>query len=166
LKRRLQSQPPSAPRTGGYLDLAAIGVLVVDDNPNARTLIAEVLRGLGCGRVYKVSSAEAALAQLKSARIDLVFADVEMPDMNGLEFVRRVRAAPDPAVAGVVIVIVSAKATQARVMEAGVSGANSFLCKPYSVSALVRCMNEGFASRRWAEHPEAPRGRRPKIIDA
>jgi two-component system chemotaxis response regulator CheY len=161
----LQSQPPSAPSSSGYLDLGSIGVLVLDDNPNARILIAEVLRGLGCGRIYKTSTAEAALAQLKSAKIDLVFADVEMPDLNGLEFVRRVRALPDPAVAGMVIVMVSAQATQARVMEARVSGANSFLSKPYSVSALVRCMNEGFASRRWAERPDAPRGRGPKIIE-
>jgi len=91
---------------------------------------------------------------------------IEMPDLNGLEFVRRVRASPDPEVAGVVIVMVSAQATEARVMEAGVSGANSFLCKPYSVSALVRCLNEGFASRRWAEHPDAPLHRGPRIIDA
>lgn len=162
----MNAAPPSRNSASGYIDLSRINILVVDDNPNARALISEVLRGLGVGKVHKAASGEAAMAILRGGGIDMIFADVEMPQQNGLEFVREVRKSANPAIAGVVVVMVSAQATAARVMEAGVSGANSFLCKPYSVSALVRCMNEGFASRRWAEAEGQRKGLEPKIIDA
>jgi len=148
------------------MDLGRTSVLVLDDNANALTLIAEVLRGLGCGKIYRAMNAEAAMAQLKSGGVDLVFADIEMPDGNGFEFLHQVRASPNPAIAGVVIVMVSAQATESRVMEARVNGADSFLCKPYSVSALARCMGEGIAGRRWAEHGDPPHRREAKVIEA
>jgi len=162
----MQSLPPKRPSPDRYLALGRTSVLVLDDNANALTLIAEVLRGLGCGKVYRVMNAEAAMAQLNSGSVDLVFADIEMPDGNGLEFVRQVRASSNPAVAGVVIVMVSAQATESRVMEAGVSGADSFLGKPYSVSGLARCLGEGIAGRRWAEQADPPRRREPKVLEA
>jgi len=162
----MNAAPPKRPSAGGFIDLSRIRTLVVDDNPNARALLSEVLRGLGVGKVHNAESGQAAMATLRFNEIDIVFADIEMPNQDGLAFVRELRHAANPAIAGVVVVMVSAQATAARVMEAGVSGADSFLCKPYSVSALVRCMNEGFAGRRWAQSEGRPKGLEPKIIDA
>jgi CheY-like chemotaxis protein len=133
---------------GEHLDLTAMKVLVVDDNANMRNLIAEVLRCLGVNKVFKVESAQAGRTILQAGGIDLVFADIEMAGENGVEFVRQVRASPNPRIAEVVIVMVSAHATESRVIEAGAAGANSFLVKPFSVSAFARRLAEGFANRR------------------
>lgn len=67
---------------------------------------------------------------------------------NALEFVSWVRAQRDPRIAEVVIVMVSAHATESQVIGAGAMGANSFLVKPFSVSAFARRVAEGFAHRR------------------
>jgi CheY-like chemotaxis protein len=131
-----------------HLDLTALKVLVVDDSPNMGKLIAEVLRCLGVNKVFKAESAAAGRMVLKACEIDLIFADIEMAGENGLEFVRQIRASPTPRIADVVIVMVSAHATEGRVMEAGAVGANSFLVKPFSVSALARRLAEGIANRR------------------
>ena len=131
-----------------HLDLAGLKVLVVDDSANMRNLIAEVLRCLGVNKVFKVESAQAGWMVLQAGGVDLVFADIEMAGENGVEFIRRVRASPDPRIANVVIVMVSAHATESRVIEAGAAGANSFLVKPFSVSAFARRLAEGFANRR------------------
>lgn len=135
-------------KTAEHLDLTALKVLVVEDNANMRNLIAEVLRCLGVSKVFKVESAEAGRMVLQAGGIDLVFADIEMAGENGVAFVRQVRASPNPRIANVVIVMVSAHATETRVMEAGAAGANSFLVKPFSVSAFARRVAEGFANRR------------------
>ncbi len=133
---------------GEHLDLSALKVLVVDDNANTRNLIAEVLRSLGVNKAFKAESAAAGRMILQAGEIDLIFADVEMAGENGLEFVRQVRASPHPKIADVVIVMISAHATESRVIEASLAGANSFLAKPFSVSALARRLAEGFANRR------------------
>ncbi len=132
----------------GHLDLTALKVLVVDDSPNMGKLIAEVLRCLGVNKVFKAESAAAGRMVLKACEIDLIFADIEMAGENGLEFVRQIRASPTPRIADVAIVMVSAHATEARVMQAGAVGANSFLVKPFSVAALARRLAEGIANRR------------------
>jgi len=134
--------------TDGHLDLSALKVLVVDDKANMRNLIAEVLRSLGVNQVFKADDARTGRMMLQAGGVDLVFADIEMGGGNGLEFVSWVRAQRDPRIAEVVIVMVSAHATESRVIEAGAMGANSFLVKPFSVSAFARRVAEGFAHRR------------------
>ena len=147
--------------SGDYLDLTDVCALLVEDNANTRTLIAEVLRGLGINKIFKADSAAAGWAVLQSGGVDLVFADIEMGGENGLEFVSRVRAAQDSQIAQVVIVVVSAHATEARVIKAGAVGANSFVGKPFSVSRLARAIAEGFANRRMLAKAAAARASGP-----
>jgi CheY-like chemotaxis protein len=144
-----------------YLDLSPITVLVLDDNANMCSLIAEVLRCLGARKVLKAESASAGRMILQSGGVDLVLADIEMAGETGLEFVRQVRANANPAIAEVVIVMVSAHATESRVIAAGAAGANSFLVKPFSVTAFARRVAEGFAHRYALMQAEAARAGAP-----
>jgi hypothetical protein len=141
----------------GYLDLSAIGVLVLDDNLNTQSLIAEVLRSLGVSKIHRSQSAHSARMILQAGGIDLVFADIEMVGENGLEFVHKLRASQDPRLANVVVVMVSAHATESRVIEAGAVGANSFLVKPFSVASFAKRLAEGFANRKAALEAAARR---------
>lgn len=81
-------------------------VLLVDDDWVCREVATELLRGNGVG-VTAASSGQEALALLDTRRFDLVFMDLHMPDMGGVETARRIRQ--DPARARVPIVVMSAE---------------------------------------------------------
>jgi CheY-like chemotaxis protein len=141
--------PQSAQPDGKYLDLRDLAVLVLDDNANTRTLISEVLRGLGVRRIYRTASCSDALSVMKSHAIDVLFVDIELEGDDGLGFIRKVRAAPEPKICNAAAIIVSSHATEARVMEAGVVGADGFLSKPFTVGGFAKRLTEGLAARRW-----------------
>ncbi|WP_372786658.1 two-component system response regulator [Phenylobacterium sp.] len=162
----MKPAPPNRTSADGDIDFSRISALVVDDTPKSRELLSEVLRGLGAAKIDKAASGEAAMGFLRAGGVGIVFADIKASTQDGLDFIRKVRGSPDAAIAGVVVVMVSAQPTAERVMEAGVSGANSFLSKPYSVSALVRCVKEGFANRASSQDENRPKGPEPWIIDA
>jgi CheY-like chemotaxis protein len=147
--------PQANQAIGNYLDLRDLAVLVLDDNANTRTLISEVLRGLGVRRIYRTGKCSEGLMVLKSHAIDVMFVDIEMDGEDGLSFVKLVRGSPEPKVANAAAVIVSSHATEARVMEAGVVGADGFLSKPFTVGAFAKRMTEGLAGRRFMT--QAPR---------
>ena len=128
---------------------------MLDDNANTRTLIAEVLRGLGVRKIYRSDSCADAMSVLKTHAIDMLMTDIELTGEDGLKFVRAIRAAPDRKIANVAVVMVSSHATEARVMEAGAVGADGFLSKPFTVAALAKRLTEGLAARRWAPNPQS-----------
>lgn len=141
--------PQAKQAIGNYLNLQDLAVLVLDDNANTRTLISEVLRGLGVRRIYRTGKCSEGLMVLKSHAIDVMFVDIEMDGEDGLEFVKMIRGAREPKVANAAAIIVSSHATEARVMEAGVVGADGFLSKPFTVGAFAKRLTEGLAARRF-----------------
>ena len=78
-------RPEALPRCDG------IRVLVVDDDPDGRELIALLLRDAGAG-VTVAASATEALRALGSARPDVLISDLAMPEIDGYELIRRVRS--------------------------------------------------------------------------
>jgi CheY-like chemotaxis protein/two-component sensor histidine kinase len=96
-----QSRPPApaaaATRAYGPLDhppeLVGLHVLVVDDAPDARDLLQTVLERCG-SRVTVAASAAAALAAIECEVPDVLLSDIGMPDENGFDLIRKVRALP------------------------------------------------------------------------
>lgn len=72
--------------------LAELRLLIVDDNKQMRTIIGTVLAAAGVRHLHYAADGKRALEVLAEAPVDCVFCDYEMPVMNGLEFVTRVRA--------------------------------------------------------------------------
>ena len=66
--------------------------LVVDDSAMMRQLILMTLKKMGCTSVVDASNGRVALEKLLTHRIDIVLTDIDMPEMNGLEFIERARA--------------------------------------------------------------------------
>src|ERR1700761_7565602 len=141
--------PQSAQPQGKYPDLRDLSVVVLDDNANTRTLISEVLHGLGVRKIFRTGSCSDATSVMKSHTVDVVFADIELGGEDGLSFVPRVRGARDPKICNAATIMVSSHATEARVMEAGVVGADGFLSKPSHVGALAKRLTEGLTARRY-----------------
>ena len=103
-------------------------VLVVDDASVPRVALARRAAALGL-RVEQAADGRRALEALRSGPFDLVFLDLEMPEMDGQAVLERMKA--DPALREIPVVVVSAVDDLARTARAIASGAEDFLPKPF-----------------------------------
>jgi two-component system, chemotaxis family, sensor kinase CheA len=101
-------------------------VLVVDDTAVVRELERSILEGAGY-RVRTAADGRLALAALADAPADLVVTDVEMPDCDGLELTRAIRA--QPGLAGLPVVVVTSRSSEADRRLAMDAGADAYLVK-------------------------------------
>jgi len=118
------------------LAVAAVGtltVLVVDDDPTFCVIMCEILKMYNA-RVFTAYSAEEAIAVLEATAPDLILTDVMMPEVDGLTFVRRIRA--EQPYARVPVIVVSAGVSSREQAAALQAGADSFLPKPFSLKDL------------------------------
>lgn len=118
--------------------LDAISILVVDDNRQMRMLVRSVLRGFGFTRLYEAVDPAEALEIMRVTPIDLLITDVAMKPIDGLEFARMVRRAPDSPNSFVSIVVMSGHSGRRMVAEARDAGVNSYLVKPVTAQNLYQ----------------------------
>ncbi|MGH3303558.1 MAG: response regulator transcription factor [Streptosporangiaceae bacterium] len=107
-------------------------VLVVDDEPNIRELVQVALRFHGCS-VTTAGTGRAALRQADAARPDLIVLDVMLPDLDGFEVCRRLRAAGNE----VPVIFLTARDTSSDTVTGLALGGDDYVTKPFSVEALV-----------------------------
>ncbi|HWY49636.1 MAG TPA: response regulator [Bryobacteraceae bacterium] len=113
-----------------------LDVLIVDDSAAIRKILQRVLRQaeIPIGTVYEASDGVEALEILKQQTVGLIFSDINMPNMDGLEFLTRVRA--KQAWQSLPIVMVSTEGTQAQVLEAVQRGASGYVRKPFTAEQI------------------------------
>ena len=114
--------------------LSDLNLLIVDPVSSVRHMTAGLLRGLAVSSARLASNAQDALLQMRRQRPDLVLAEWDMPEMDGLDLLRAMRA--DAALADVPVVLVTASIERGRVDEAIQCGVSDLLVKPYSVQRL------------------------------
>lgn len=112
-----------------------MNVLVVDDSRATRAYVRGALKaGFSCDVVEATSGFEA-LRLLPRAAFDLVVTDINMPDINGIELVRFIRASDKHASVPVLIISTqSSPKDQQRILAVG---ANEFLAKPFEADELI-----------------------------
>lgn len=114
-------------------------VLIVDDEPNIAISVDFLMRREGF-EVLVAHDGEEGLARIRDDRPDLVVLDVMMPKLDGFEVCRAVRA--DPTLAGVRILMLTAKGRAAEI-EKGLSlGADAYIPKPFATRELVAKVKE------------------------
>ena len=109
-------------------------VLTVDDAKAVRTMIAFTLEPLG----YTVVQAEHGrdgLDKLRTNKVDLIITDLNMPVMDGFEFIRNVRA--DSANTGVPIIMLTTESAPEKKAEGKAAGATGWLNKPFDEKQLA-----------------------------
>ena len=107
-------------------------VLVVDDEPNIRELVQVALKFHGCS-VTTAATGKEALRHAEADRPDLVVLDVMLPDMDGFEVCRRLRAAGNE----VPVIFLTARDTSSDTVTGLALGGDDYVTKPFSVEALV-----------------------------
>jgi PAS domain S-box-containing protein len=120
----------------GVGDLTGTHVLAIDDEADALGLLRDVLELAGA-TVTTASSASAALATLESIKPDAILADIGMPEMDGHDLIKAIRALPDPAVRNTPAVALTAFARSEDRTKALVSGFEMHLAKPVDPGELV-----------------------------
>jgi response regulator RpfG family c-di-GMP phosphodiesterase len=103
-------------------------ILIVDDEPSGRETLAALLHSQHYQLAFAVGGADA-LAQAPKLQPDLILLDVMMPEINGFEVCRRLRA--DPAIAEVPIVLITALDDRGSRLEGIEAGADDFVTKPF-----------------------------------
>jgi len=109
-------------------------VLIVDDEPNIVVSLEYLMKKEGYD-VAVATDGDAALAQLKSFRPHLVLLDIMMPRKSGYEVCEAARA--DPDLAGIRIVMLTAKGRDFEVAKGMALGADAYVTKPFSTKDLV-----------------------------
>ncbi len=115
-------------------------VLIVDDDPFIRKLIATTLEGVSAFELHEARDGEEAvqIARRESPRV--VFLDIDMPRLDGIEACRQMRA--DATMTGAKIVMLTATAEDSARARAHEAGADFFLTKPFSPLDLLRLVAE------------------------
>ena len=108
-------------------------ILVADDNADILGLVKAVLERSGYD-VVTVSDGAQALASVDQRKPDLAVLDITMPEIDGLEVLRRLRA--DSRTSGLPVLLLSAQAQEADVVRGFATGASAYLKKPFSPRQL------------------------------
>jgi CheY-like chemotaxis protein len=114
---------------------AQLVILHVDDDPMNLRVVSEILSAFGFTGV-QAGSGEEALDQLIGRRFDVVLMDIHMPQMSGIEVVRRLRASRGPARSTPVIALTADVLTRTRAEYLSL-GFDDFVTKPILVSRLL-----------------------------
>ena len=114
-------------------------ILIVDDDPGIRRLIATTLEDVSGYRMSEAGDGEEAVTRARDAHPEIVFLDIDMPRLNGIETCRRLRS--EPGTADATIVMLTGDSEHDAELEARRAGADLFLTKPFSPLHLLRLVD-------------------------
>ena len=124
-------------------------VLVIDPVPSGARLLGELMKDLGARNIYSETTDVRALSAVKAIEPQLIFTELKGPNLDGLDFVRRLRRS-DMASRQAPVIIVTAEATAGAIVAARDAGAHEFLRKPYTIKDLLRRLEAvSLRSRDW-----------------
>ena len=108
--------------------------LVVDDFSTMRRIVRGLLKEMGCTNVEEAEDGQIALNTLKGAKFDFVVSDINMPNMNGFELLKAIKA--DANLKHLPVLMVTAEARKEDIVLAAQSGAAGYIVKPFTKATL------------------------------
>lgn len=113
-----------------------LDVLIVDDSAAIRKILQRVLKQteIPIGTIYEAGDGLEALESLRKQPVGLVLSDINMPNMDGLEFLTKLRA--EQMWSNIPVLMVSTEGTQAKVLEAVERGASGYVRKPFTAEQI------------------------------
>jgi two-component system chemotaxis response regulator CheY len=116
--------------------MSEVRALIVDDSSVMRKIVERSLRqaGLDTLVVFEAGSGVEGLDQLKIQKVDLILTDINMPSMDGLEFLRQVRE--QNLAPGVPVVMITTESSEQSVKQAIQSGAQGYIRKPFTAEQV------------------------------
>ena len=117
-------------------------ILVVDDFPTMRRIIRNLLKDLGYENVDEAEDGAMGLEKLRNGSFDFVVSDWNMPNLDGLEMLKQIRA--DANLAKLPVLMVTAEAKKENIIAAAQAGASGYVVKPFTAATLEEKLNKIF----------------------
>jgi len=116
--------------------MSEVRTLIVDDSTVMRKIVERSLRqaGLDALVVYEAGSGTEGLEMLRSKQVDLILSDINMPSMDGLEFLRQITA--QNLAPGVPVVMITTESSEEHVKQAILAGARGYIRKPFTAEQV------------------------------
>lgn len=114
-------------------------VLAVDDSKTMREMVSFTLKGAGYD-VIEAEDGQAALTTLNGSKVDAVITDLNMPNMNGFELIRALRA--NPAYKFTPILMLTTEGDDSKKQEGKAAGATGWIVKPFNPEKLVEVVKK------------------------
>jgi two-component system, chemotaxis family, chemotaxis protein CheY len=110
----------------------SVRTLIVDDSSVMRKIVERSLRqaGIDLTEVLQAGNGAEAMAVLQEHQVDLILCDINMPVMDGLEFIKQLAGIPNAK--GVPVVMITTEGSEAPVVEALSAGARGYIRKPFT----------------------------------
>lgn len=118
-------------------------ILVVDDFATMRRIIKNILRQLGMNNVVEADDGTTGWEVLNKDNIDFIISDWNMPQMTGIELLRKVRASEEYA--DLPFLMVTAEAQQENIIEAVQAKVSNYIVKPFTPDTLEQKINKIFS---------------------
>jgi two-component system chemotaxis response regulator CheY len=122
-----------------------VRALIVDDSAMMRKVVERALRqaGVDLTEVMQANNGMEALTMLREAAssntvFDLIFSDINMPTMDGLEFIEQRKQ--EGLAPGVPVVMITTEGSSPMVMRALAAGAKGYICKPFTTEQIKACV--------------------------
>ena len=126
--------------------MPTVNVMIVDDSAVMRKILERSLRQtqVVVGNVLEAGDGVEALEKLGSdSNVHVIFSDVNMPNMDGLEFLRRLKGSAD-SLKKIPVVMVTTEGTESKVMEALSLGAAGYIRKPFTPIQMHEALSKLF----------------------
>jgi two-component system chemotaxis response regulator CheY len=114
--------------------MASMKILIVDDSITIRRIITNALKTIGFPETIEAVDGKDALEKLTGGSIDFIITDWNMPQMNGLDFIKEVRA--NPIYSSLPILMITTHGSEQDVIEALKAKVNSYIVKPFTPQEL------------------------------
>ena len=108
--------------------------LIVDDFSTMRRIVRGLLKEMGCNDADEAEDGAVALNMLKTSRYDFVVSDINMPNMNGFDLLKAIKA--DEALRHLPVLMVTAEARKEDIVLAAQMGAAGYIVKPFTKATL------------------------------
>lgn len=117
-------------------------ILVVDDFSTMRRIVKNILKQLGYENIDEAEDGAQAYSKLQAGDYDFVVSDWNMPNMDGLELLKKIRS--DERLKALPVLMVTAEAEKDKVITAIQAGVNNYVVKPFTAEVLKEKMDRVF----------------------
>jgi two-component system chemotaxis response regulator CheY len=108
--------------------------LIVDDFSTMRRIVRNLLKEIGYGNAEEAEDGAVALGMLRGSKYDFVVSDINMPNMNGFELLKNIKA--DAGLKSIPVLMVTAEAKKEDIVAAAQGGAAGYIVKPFTKATL------------------------------
>lgn len=119
-------------------DLESMTCLVVDDDKFSRTFIKTALYQIGVKSAKEASNAKEAIEQLNNFKVDLILLDQQMPEINGIDFVKNLKTKTREGLDQIPVIMITVDTKEKTVLDAKSLGIKEYIVKPISPLALKK----------------------------